>query len=676
MQKPNKTKILGRLGFILILFISLSCHHKEQKQNPLTQQKIDSLLNDAEDSIPDNITYANSQIDQAFKLAQDSVQYYTVLDRKSLTYLMTDKFDSAYRTTKQTIKFCNKPKPSAAIVKLISSAYNSMGIYYSRIGDNDSARNYFNEGYKNGLLIPKTSSLVDIIINLADSYFKLSDYPNATFYYRKALFLSDSLQVTGKFGFPIYFGLGQVYLNLRDFALSDYYFKQAEKTLNERTLNEKFIFCNNRGNYYYYNENYPQALFWFKKAWNLVVPANFQFAINLCELNMSDVFLHLNQLDSATYYSDRSFNYFLNINHKTALYYLSTIKAGIALKQKNTGQAYAYLKNYSDNADIETDMIIIRNKFLQDYYNQVGDYQKAYQYLQRNTDINKSIQSERVKGRVAELDMRYKQDTMLLKRNLLIQTQQNKLQDLRFSRYLLVIISLFVLMAAIFIYFYMRKQHDMLQIKHFDQIAKLRMQNIRNRISPHFIFNILNQEIDYNTDIKNKTELPGLVKILRRSLEISGQLSVTLAQELEFVKTYITLEQKSLGAHFNLLLDIDDTIDTEKYNIPAMIVQIPIENAIKHAFRGNDNEKILHISVTNMEKGIQIQITDNGPGYQPTNIHKNSTGTGLKVIYQTIDLLNAKNKEHIQFSIYDLSKQGKRGTGVEIYVPTNYAFAV
>lgn len=673
LKISDKVLLIGACFLLPFLFL-LSCSKTKEYTDGQNQPQIDSLIAVARDSLSGNIPFARAQADSAMKLVKDSLQYHEVLQVKVSAYLMVDSYDTARTYIKQIIRFCTKSAASPRVTFLLASAYNSFGIYHQRLGSFDSSIVYFTKAYKLNPSGSLKEIVPNILINLADTYTMKGDLTNAACYFRKALFVSDSLQLTSNMGFPIYFGLGQVYMGLRDFDLSDSYFRMAEKTLSQRRLGEQFSFSNNRGNYYYYKEEYAKALPWFTKARALVLPRHVDYSIYLCELNMSDIYLKLNRLDSAQYYADRSFRFFSSIKQPTALYYLSTIKAGIALKQNRKEQARLLLKSYSDTTGIEPNIISIRHHFLQDYYENTGDYKQAYLFLKKNIAIENKVQSERVKNRVAELDMRYMQDTSLLHRDLLIQAQQSRVKNLLLARYLWGLASLIILAIAAFVYFYMRKQRDLQHIRHFNQVAKLRMQSIRNRISPHFIFNVLNRHIVSAESEEEQAELRGLVKLLRKSLEISESLRVSLEQELEFVQTYINLERQSLGEDFSLDWNVEAGVSGNTIFVPAMIVQIPVENAIKHALRGMEGHKTLSVSVKEQNDGVSIQIQDNGSGYFPgTSSHK-GTGTGLKVIYQTIQLLNAKNEQQIAFTITNLSKEGGNGTRVDVYIPKHYSF--
>ena len=197
------------------------------------------------------------------------------------------------------------------------------------------------------------------------------------------------------------------------------------------------------------------------------------------------------------------------------------------------------------------------------------------------------------------------------------------------------------------------------------------MQNIRKKVSPHFIFNVLNWEINKQTEAEEKTQrLLLLSKLLRKGLNLSEQISAPLSEELEFMQDYTLLQQQT-GKKFQFTIETKGNIQPEKIRILSMILQIPIENAIKHGVNG---VKDGHISLLleDRGKGIGIVIRNNGNTYTPFNNRPaDSNGIGLKIIYQSIALLNERNKEKISFQLHGLPEGG---TEVCIYVPYQYNF--
>ena len=206
-------------------------------------------------------------------------------------------------------------------------------------------------------------------------------------------------------------------------------------------------------------------------------------------------------------------------------------------------------------------------------------------------------------------------------------------------------------------------------------IATLRMENIRNRVSPHFIFNILNREMGNYTD-EQVGNMRGLVKLMRRNLELTEQLCVTMAEELDFVKTYIDLERRSLGATFHPVIEIAGDVLPESVWLPSMMIQIPVENSVKHALRGKEGKRNLWIAADRREGGVCIRITDNGGGYHPESRNR-GTGTGMKVIMQTIQILNMKNQAAIDISVHNVTlPSGETGCEVTFLLPDKYDYRI
>ena len=133
-----------------------------------------------------------------------------------------------------------------------------------------------------------------------------------------------------------------------------------------------------------------------------------------------------------------------------------------------------------------------------------------------------------------------------------------------------------------------------------------------------------------------------------------------------------------LGNNPRFGVKVAQGIDPEKVELPSMMIQIPVENALKHGLRQKAGEKLLAISVVRQSDSIVIRIEDNGVGFrvQAGNQDLQSTGTGLRVLNQTIQLLNARNAEAITLRV----KKSLQGTDeypgclVEVTLPDHYSY--
>lgn len=613
---------------------------------------------------------------QKMEEAKDSLVKYNYLAMTLKTYLITSQLDSAQIVIQQIHDFIERQHSSSQMADLESECFNMKGNIFARVGNMDSAEICFRKAYELRMRGTRIEVVPDILMNLADANNRLGKLDIGAAWYRRALLMCDSLHIASTKKPPIYYGLAQVYVTMRDFEQCDYYYNLAGESYDSMLPYEKYIYLNNRGTSYYYREDYQTAIKYFQKVIDLVEGyADMSFELNLGRLNLGDCYLQLNMVDLAVKYINECQLFFEEMGVSTALYYIDTQKIELALLQKDFQEARRLLSESVVPPGIDPDMVHIRNKYLQQFYEETGNYKRAYHYLQRNNQLDDSIRNERVRMRTADLTLRYQQDSTLIAHRVLLQEQKNKVLVLRQTQFVVFAVAVVSILTAVFLYLYSKKKRALLLARNHRTVSTLRLENIRNRLSPHFIFNMLNREMA-ERNVEEKQELSSLVKLMRRNLELAEQLCVTLAEELDFVKTYINLERRSLGPDFHSELKIEKDVQPEQIRIPSMMIQIPVENAVKHALREKEGERNLWVSVCCRGNGICIKITDNGGGYRPDSRNR-GTGTGMKVIMQTIRILNNKNKEAIDVLVHNVSLQsGEMGCEVTFWLPDNYDYRI
>lgn len=613
---------------------------------------------------------------QKMEEAKDSLVKYNYLAMTLKTYLITSQLDSAQIVIQQIHDFIERQHSSSQMADLESECFNMKGNIFARVGNMDSAEICFRKAYELRMRGTRIEVVPDILMNLADANNRLGKLDIGAAWYRRALLMCDSLHIASTKKPPIYYGLAQVYVTMRDFEQCDYYYNLAGESYDSMLPYEKYIYLNNRGTSYYYREDYQTAIKYFQKVIDLVEGyADMSFELNLGRLNLGDCYLQLNKVDLAVKYINECQLFFEGMGVSTALYYIDTQKIELALLQKDFQEARRLLSESVVPPGIDPDMVHIRNKYLQQFYEETGNYKRAYHYLQRNNQLDDSIRNERVRMRTADLTLRYQQDSTLIAHRVLLQEQKNKVLVLRQTQFVVFAVAVVSILTAVFLYLYSKKKRALLLARNHRTVSTLRLENIRNRLSPHFIFNVLNREM-VERNVEEKQELSSLVKLMRRNLELVEQLCVTLAEELDFVKTYINLERRSLGPDFHSELKIEKDVQPEQIRILSMMIQIPVENAVKHALREKEGERNLWVSVCRRGNGICIKITDNGGGYRPDSRNR-GTGTGMKVIMQTIRILNNKNKEAIDVLVHNVSLQsGEMGCEVTFWLPGNYDYRI
>ena len=668
-------KLFGLIG--LLILWNCSCVDRHRSHALCEQSLIDSLEVRAQDSLFSNLPYSRSLLRNAMRQAQDSMSYYRLMGLYGKTFFISSDFDSILYYNRPVKEYDKRATACLRWNDVLSDVYNIEGNVWMQLNQPDSAVAYYEKSYTYRLKGEKGHLLSDICMNLADAHLHRGELAHTASYYRRALFICDSLHLSEHSKFPVYCGLGQTYMDLRDFDLSNHYYELAGQFFDEMTVSEKWVYLNNRGNHYYYKKDYQEALVYMRQAAELIADyPQMVFESNLSKVNLGDLYLLTNRLDSAENNLNEGYRYFSEIKNNSAMHYIETLMIELSLKKGNIARAREMIARTASTGHVDANMLTIRNQYLQHYYEKAGDYRNAYEYLKRDYQLNDSIRSERIRTRVAELDMRYRQDTIVLRKEMQIQRQAGEMRVLKLSVFIWVLVCVLLVAGVVVVVWYMRKKREFLRQRFFQQINRVRMENLRSRISPHFTFNVLGREINqFNGSEEVKHNLMELVKYLRRSLELTEKLSVSLQDELDFVRTYIELERGRVGEDFVATVTVEDGLDATRIMIPSMIVQIPVENAIKHGLAGKDGKKELSVYVSRETNGIRITVTDNGRGYLPQVVSTTrGTGTGLKVLYQTIQLLNTKNKsDKIRFDITNRS-DGQTGTEVSVYIPFRFSY--
>lgn len=206
-------------------------------------------------------------------------------------------------------------------------------------------------------------------------------------------------------------------------------------------------------------------------------------------------------------------------------------------------------------------------------------------------------------------------------------------------------------------------------------LSSMKVMSITSQLNPHFIFNCLNtlQSMYLTRNFELANEFMGnFSKLLRLTIEHLRKQHVTLREELALVNLYVALESIQFENPFDYQLIIDDDINTNEIQLPAMLMQIFTENAIKHGLHGlKDRKGELTIRVSKTANAIKISIHDNGIGIdagkqpEPT---KNTPSRGTALVLEQVALYNQVSQNKIYIHIRNLQKEnsGEFGTIISV----------
>ncbi|MFT3705171.1 MAG: histidine kinase [Agriterribacter sp.] len=196
-----------------------------------------------------------------------------------------------------------------------------------------------------------------------------------------------------------------------------------------------------------------------------------------------------------------------------------------------------------------------------------------------------------------------------------------------------------VLLGFIYLLCLSRKQkQNLLKEQMQNQHTQNALKSIRSQFNPHFVFNALNsiQGLITKNDIEASNRyLSEFSSLMRDSLKESDKEYISVATEIKMLESYLQLEKLRFG--FNYSITTDEGIDIHATEVPALLLQPLIENAIKHGIAALYSKGTLSIRFIKSGNDMQAFIADNGKGFDANNPF---TGFGLKLTKERIDLLN------------------------------------
>lgn len=205
------------------------------------------------------------------------------------------------------------------------------------------------------------------------------------------------------------------------------------------------------------------------------------------------------------------------------------------------------------------------------------------------------------------------------------------------------------------------------------QISELQVKAIQNQLDPHFTFNVF---VSFADLINEKdTEKANYIfdkyaGLLKASVFNSGNILISLQDELDFVANYLELEKFRYPGKFSFHVNIQENIDMQA-SVPKMILHIFVENALKHGIKHLNSGGKLLIKGARKNGAVSISITDNGVGRAKAKEYASfSTGKGLGIMDQILEYYYMLNKIRISYKIIDLYENNKAaGTEVKIRIP-------
>lgn len=212
------------------------------------------------------------------------------------------------------------------------------------------------------------------------------------------------------------------------------------------------------------------------------------------------------------------------------------------------------------------------------------------------------------------------------------------------------------------------------------EVIELEQKALRLQMNPHFIFNALNSiqsQIGTDNEQAARYYLAKFSRLMRQILDNSRNTSITLQEEVNMLENYLLIEKFCNGDRFDYKIQVSDSLEQDYVELPPMILQPFIENAIKHGLKTVEGKKgYIEVAFREQDGILECSVTDNGIGrVKAAEMNRTSketyhTSTALLVTRERLDLLKEdRNLETLEIiDLYDEAGQAL-GTKVIVRIP-------
>jgi len=207
------------------------------------------------------------------------------------------------------------------------------------------------------------------------------------------------------------------------------------------------------------------------------------------------------------------------------------------------------------------------------------------------------------------------------------------------------------------------------------KITELQMALLRNQLDPHFTLNALNSVlsmVELSEKEKARESLLRFSGLYREILLSAGKSTRRLAEEIEFCREYLALEQLRYMNRFAFIVNIQQGINDE-LPVPKLVIQLFAENSVKHGLAGLESGGMLEINVKGTGSELTIEVRDNGVGRaHAVNDHSTSTGKGVNLMSDLFDLCNSNFEDRYGFIVSDLYDNDGKPAGTLVSISIRY----
>ncbi|MCF8366783.1 MAG: histidine kinase [Bacteroidales bacterium] len=546
----------------------------------------------------------------------------------------------------------------------VSTIANDVAGEYYDAGLFDSSINMYQQSLQAAIAANDTHRMSAVYVNLAGCYIEKGDFKSGIQLHLDALRLKESISDSSNLSY-YYLQTAIVYHKARNFENWETYVMKANSIRNCEVCTpprEKAMLYAELGGIAKYKNQDQQAIQYYDTLLSLSTEIGYlngqKAACDNLALIYKDMGNHGKALElikqAERFLTDNPFQV---ISH-------NNIKAGLLQQMGKQKEALVLLNQNIQNPNLlnYASEKLDAFRLLYEINLQLLNYKEAFRWNDSARALENLLRDTDVRKEMARLEAKYQTEKKEQQINLL--TAENKISNQRMRLSWLFIGFLFLLIALVLaLLFFRRKQAEFKQ-------SELQQQLLLSQMNPHFIFNVMGSIQGYlykNDSLKAADYLSRFASLSRSVLENSSQERISLKEEIEMLQNYIELERAGKENPFEVIFIIDPEMETEFIEIPPMLLQPFVENAIKHGLRDLDYPGKLILSFVEKPDSIAVEIVDNGRGLTgtPASGHQSKA---LEIFRQRKKVIERRCKKELSFEFQNLHDHDTTKQGVRVFL--------
>ena len=587
------------------------------------------------------------------------------------------------------LKKCAEESKKLGEKNRLQKAITSIGVSYGMAGDYAESIQHFSTALGIAQEINNKAAEASNYSNIGIVYKSLGDYPTSMEYYTKAMEINhennDSIGLASCYG-----NIGVLYDLLDDLDQSMAYYEKSI-AIGEAIGKKQVSLILNIALLKIKKKEFEEALDMLNEYLKLNQEEGRQSYQLLALQNISHCYIEMGQYELAERFARSALDLSREWDYKNDIANGLTNLTNSLIGQERYIDALAAANEQLDVARQtgSLKLISIGYQLQKKVFSLIGDYESAYNAQTEYVSIQDSTfsveKADALQRWEAQLKVKEKEQ-QLKAQNLQLELLETKVKaDQRWK----LILGLIAFLLATIAFFFQRqnrlrkKGNALLRSKNeqiesqnheIEEINKeLEKRMLRAQINPHFIFNSLSSIQHFITTNDRRSALRYLSKfsnLLRQVLESSINVNVVLAEEIQLLQTYLELEALRFDQDFQFEIKTDPEIDIYATEVPVLLVQPFIENAILHGLLPKKGDRQLLVAFDAGPGYTICRVVDNGIGRAASvSVSKKSgrPSRGISVTQKRLQTLQGDSEDNL-LEIIDLKDENGQAAGTEVVI--------